>query len=266
MLLSALIALAVTSLFFILVFALGRALHNFGVVDVAWSLGFAPLAAVISFIGPGDLTRRLLLAGLMGIWSLRLGLHLWRRVAAHHPREDGRYAQLRREWGAKTNPRMFGFFQLQALLLWLLTLPCWLVAWNDATGLRPLEVAASILWLVAVAGEGLADHQLAVFREKPANSGRVCARGLWSWSRHPNYFFEWLVWVAFALFALASPLGWIALVCPALMFFFLTRVTGVVYTEAQSLRSKGDAYRAYQQRTSAFFLRPPRGVPEPRST
>jgi len=156
------------------------------------------------------------------------------------------------------NAKMFQFFQFQALLLVTLSVPFLLAARNRAPSLHPLEVAAVVLWLVALFGETLADAQLAAFKRDAANRGRVCDSGLWRWSRHPNYFFEWLIWVAFALFALASPWGWIALYCPALMLFFLLKVTGVSYTESQLLRSKGESYRRYQERTSTFVPWPPK--------
>jgi steroid 5-alpha reductase family enzyme len=105
---------------------------------------------------------------------------------------------------------------------------------------------------LALIGEAVADAQLAAFKRTPHAPGEVCQRGLWNYSRHPNYFFEWLIWVAWALFALASPYGWLAVACPLLMFYFLFRVTGIPATEAQALRSKGEAYRAYQRSTSAF--------------
>jgi steroid 5-alpha reductase family enzyme len=105
--------------------------------------------------------------------------------------------------------------------------------------------------LVAIAGESLADAQLAAFKRRAAK-GQVCDAGLWRYSRHPNYFFEWLVWVAYFLFALGSPHGWLAFVGPASILFLLLRVTGIPLTEEQSLRSKGDAYRRYQRTTSAF--------------
>ena len=106
---------------------------------------------------------------------------------------------------------------------------------------------------MALAGEALADRPLEWFKKDPKNRGRVCQVGLWRYSRHPNYFFEWLAWMAFALFALPSPLGFLSLACPALMLWFLLKVTGIPATEAQALRSKGEAYREYQQSTSAFF-------------
>jgi steroid 5-alpha reductase family enzyme len=251
-------ALAAACVAFALVFLLARRLDNFGVVDVAWALGFAPVAVFYGCLAGGAGPRRVMITAMAVIWSGRLGGYLWRRVSGHHPVEDGRYRQLRRDWGANLNARMFQFFQFQALLLVLLSVPFLLAARNPAPALHPLELAGLALWVVALAGETLADAQLAAFKRNAANAGRVCDAGLWRWSRHPNYFFEWLVWVAFAVFALASPGGWIALSCPALMLFFLLKVTGIAYTEAQLLRSKGEAYRSYQQRTSAFVPWPPR--------
>jgi steroid 5-alpha reductase family enzyme len=253
-----LIALAATCAGFALLFLVAKRVDNFGIVDVAWALGFAPLAMLYGGFGGGALPRRLLIATMAVLWSLRLGGYLARRVLGHLHTEDGRYQQLRRDWAANLNAKMFRFFQAQALLLVMLSVPFLLAARNPAPALHPLEFAAAGLWLLALLGETLADAQLAAFKRDPANRGRVCDAGLWRWSRHPNYFFEWLVWVAFALFALASPWGWIALGCPALMLFFLLRVTGIRYTEDQLLRSKGEAYRRYQQRTSAFVPWPPR--------
>jgi steroid 5-alpha reductase family enzyme len=253
-----LLALAATCAGFALLFLVAKRVNNFGIVDVAWALGFAPPAVLYGGFGGGAVPRRLLIAAMAVLWSLRLGGYLARRVLGHLHTEDGRYQQLRRDWAPNLNGKMVRFFQAQALLLVMLSVPFLLAARNPAPALHPLEFAAAGLWLLALLGETLADAQLAAFKRDPANRGRVCDAGLWRWSRHPNYFFEWLVWVAFALFALASPWGWIALGCPALMLFFLLRVTGVRYTEDQLLRSKGEAYRRYQQRTSAFVPWPPR--------
>ncbi|MBS0633658.1 MAG: DUF1295 domain-containing protein [Verrucomicrobia bacterium] len=247
-----LLALVSASALFAMLFAVARRIDNYGVVDVVWSAGFAPVAVLYGLLAPGDPVRRMLITIMAGLWSLRLGFYLGRRVLGHHPVEDGRYQQLRRDWAANFAPKMFFFFQAQALLLVALSAPFLLAAANPAGRLHALEYAGFTLWVVALAGETLADAQLAAFKRDPANRGRVCDRGLWHYSRHPNYFFEWLVWVAFALFALASSWGWVALYCPALMLFFLLKVTGIGYTESQLLRSKGEAFRAYQQRTSAF--------------
>lgn len=243
---------------FALLFLIARRLNNFGIVDVAWSLGFAPLAAFYGYFGGGTFSRRLLITTMAVLWSLRLGGYLARRVLGHLKTEDGRYRQLRLDWAANLDAKMAQFFQFQALLLVVLSVPFLLAARNPAPDLHSFELAAAGLWLLALVGETIADAQLAVFKRTPANRGLVCDVGLWRWSRHPNYFFEWLIWIAFAFFALASPWGWVALYCPALMLFFLLKVTGVKYTEDQLLRSKGEPYRRYRERTSAFFPWPPK--------
>jgi steroid 5-alpha reductase family enzyme len=114
------------------------------------------------------------------------------------------------------------------------------------------------LWLGALCGEALADRQLGRFKADPTNKGRVMDQGLWRWSRHPNYFFEWLLWVAFVLPGLLAPWGLLTLLAPAAMLFFVLKVTGIPPSEAQALRSRGEAYRAYQRRVSPFFPLPPR--------
>jgi len=248
-----LIALAAAALGFALLFFVARRMNNFGIVDIAWSLGFAPVALFYSWGASGAPFRRVAIATMAVWWSLRLGLYLGRRVLGHHPVEDGRYQQLRREWGERLDFKMAWFFQAQAALLVLLCIPFLVAARNSSPHWHPLEFAGLALWLLALGGETLADAQLARFKRDPANRGRVCDTGLWRLSRHPNYFFEWLVWVAFALFASASPWGWATFYCPALMLFFLLKVTGLRYTEEQLLRSKGAAYQTYQQRTSAFI-------------
>jgi steroid 5-alpha reductase family enzyme len=249
-LLSVALAFAVAMMF--LLWLLARRLDNAGVVDVAWSLGFAGVALIAWLLGQGDEPRRMLICGLVAIWSLRLGGYLWLRVAKEHPHEDGRYAALRRQYPRHTWLMFLGFFQLQAVLLVVLSIPFALAASNPSSGLSAWEWSGAALWLVAMAGESLADFQLHRFRSKPANKGRVCRSGLWRLSRHPNYFFEWLVWVAYFLFALGTPDGWIAVLCPALMLFFLFKVTGIPATEAQAVQSRGDAYREYQRTTSVF--------------
>lgn len=256
-----LLALALSGAAFAWLYLVARRLDNFGLVDVAWAFGFAPLAAGYGYFASGAVPRRLLVTTMAVLWSLRLGGYLARRVLGHLETEDGRYQQLRRDWGARFPTKMFFFFQLQALVLVALSTPFLLAACNPAPRLDPLELTAVVLWLVALGGETVADAQLAAFKRAPENRGRVCDTGLWRWSRHPNYFFEWLVWVAFALLALPAPAGWIALGCPAAMLFLLLKVTGLRYTEEHLLRSKGEAYREYQRRTSPFLPWPPRPAP-----
>jgi steroid 5-alpha reductase family enzyme len=192
-----------------------------------------------------------------GAWGLRLAGYLLRDRVLGRP-EDARYAELRARRSPAAALAFFPFFQAQAALAVIFSLPALLVAFNRAPGFSTLEILAVLLWLAAFAGEVIADRQLAHFKADPASRGRTCRVGLWRYSRHPNYFFEWLVWVAWALYALASPGGVLAFAAPALMLFFLFRVTGIPATEAQALRTRGDEYRRYQQTTSAFFPRRPR--------
>jgi len=211
-----------------------------------------PLLAILyALLGPGSSERRFLGAAMAATWGLRLAGHLLRRIRAAHPEEDGRYRELRRAWGDHSL-KFLGFFLAQGALDMLLATPFLLASLNARPAMHPLEWAGIALLVVAVAGETVADRQLAAFKASTGNAGRVCRVGLWGYSRHPNYFFEWMVWVAFALFALPSPAGWLALACPLLMLYFLFRVTGIPATEEQALRSKGEAYGEYQQTTSAF--------------
>lgn len=248
---------------FLVVFVVAKRLNNFSVVDIAWSYAFGALAVFYALGGAGWPVRRALFAAIVAASSLRLGTHLARRILRHHPQEDARYAQLRTDWAANFVPKMLGFFLLQGFSVALLGLGFVFVAQNTAPGFGLLEFAGLALWLGAFAGEAIADAQLAAFQRDPVRRSGVCDTGLWRYSRHPNYFFEWLTWVAYFVFALGSPLGWTAVVGPACMLWLLLRVTGVPLTEAQSLRSRGDAYRRYQQRTSAFVPWFPAGPDSP---
>jgi len=234
-----------------LVWLISMRINNAGLVDVGWALGLVLLAAWYAWQGPGFPARKWILAVMVVAWGLRLAIHLVRRIAREP--EDGRYQQLRHEWqGSNVKLRFLLFFEAQALLDILLSLPILIAAINSAPQLKVLEYAGVGLWLVAVIGESIVDAQLAAFRREPSNRGHVCQRGLWNYSRHPNYFFEWFAWVAWAIYAMASPFGWLALICPSLMLFFLFRVTGIPVTEAQALRSRGHEYARYQRTTSIF--------------
>lgn len=240
------------SVVFGLFFIVARRINNYGVVDIVWSYAFAALGIYYAMFGSGWSVRRAMIASMVTLWSVRLGTHLYRRVLGHHPVEDGRYAQLRKEWAANFIPKMAGFFQMQAASVVLLGVAFFIICLNRDPRLHPLEIGGAVLWLLALVGEAVADAQLAAFKRNQDNQGRVCDVGLWHFSRHPNYFFEWLVWVSYFVFALASPWGWLAAIGPVSILYLLLRVTGIPLTEEQSLRSKGEAYRHYQKTTSAF--------------
>jgi steroid 5-alpha reductase family enzyme len=237
------------------VWAYARSAENIGYVDVAWAALMGLMAVVVATGSHGALVPRSLVGVLTGLWALRLASHLFVRVHKHP--EDGRYDYLRKHWQGHQG-KFFLFFQLQALIVTLFALPLLVATSNPIGTVTVWTVAAIVVWIIAVGGESVADRQLSVWVANPANKGKTCRSGLWTWSRHPNYFYEWLHWFAYALLAIGAPMAWLALSGPLLMFAFLYRVTGIPYTEAQSLRSRGDDYRAYQREVSAFFPWPPR--------
>lgn len=251
-------SLGVLCALFAVAFMLARAINNYGIVDIVWSYSFALLAVAYAFLGEGFTVRRAMIAAMAVVWSARLGTHLLVRIARKHPEEDGRYRQLRKDWGARFVPRMAGFFQLQAFSVVFLGVPFLAACSNPDTAIGPLEWSAAALWSVSISGEALADAQLSSFKRDRANAGKVCDVGLWRYSRHPNYFFEWLIWVSYFLFGLASPWGCLGILSPACILYLLLRVTGIPATEEQSVRSKGEAYLRYQERTSAFVPMPTR--------
>lgn len=237
-----------------------RRTGNAGIVDIAWSFGTGLCAVWFACVAAGDEPRRWIVGILAGVWGARLGLHLLRRVLSEA--EDGRYKMLRERWGDKTQIKLFGFFQLQALWAMLFALPMLVAASNPTHGLKWTDYAAIVVWIAAIGGESIADAQLSRFRHREENRGKVCQDGLWRYSRHPNYFFEWIHWFSYVLLALSAPAdwawGWLSLLGPAVMLWFLLKVTGVPMTEARAVQSRGDAYRAYQRTTNAFFPGPPR--------
>ncbi len=230
-----------------------------GIVDVGWAGGLGAAAIVHALLADGDPERRVLVGVLGALWGWRLALHLLRdRVVGRH--EDGRYATLRAAWAASAGgaaPRFFVLFQAQALLVGLLSLAFLLPAQAARPGLDALDLLGAAIWVLAIAGETLADRQLRAFRRDPGNRGRTCRSGLWRYSRHPNYFFEWVHWLAYLPLTWGAPGAWAAALPPVLMLVFILKITGIPPTEAQALKSRGDDYRAYQRTTSAFVPWPP---------
>lgn len=249
----ALICLLVCCAIMALVWLWARRIKNAGVVDVFWALNFPVISLLIYWLSDGFETRKLLIGGMFLLAELRLGLHLWQRVIGHLDQEEGRYQQLRKDWGDKATRNFFFFFQFQAISNVLLAIPFLLVMANPAPKIDAIEYVGLGIWLVAFIGEMVADKQLASFKRNPNNKGKVCDTGLWRYSRHPNYFFEWLCWMAYFVFALASPWGFVAIIGPAIILYLLLNVTGVPNNEEQNLRSKPIAYKKYQETTSAFW-------------
>lgn len=242
---------------------------NSGWVDAIWtcSVGLVGAAGALWPIeATVPISRQWLVATLVTVWALRLGGHIGVRAAAGV--DDPRYAALASEWGASAPRRMFFFLQAQALGSIPLVLAILVAAHAPRGSLQLQDCLGGLILLAGIAGEAMADAQLRRFRSDPANKGRVCDAGFWRWSRHPNYFFEWLCWVAYPVIAIPigarvdAPLGgiwgWASLLAPVLMYWFLVHVTGIPPLEEQMLRSRGERYRDYQSRTSRFFPLPPR--------
>ncbi|MGO4736819.1 DUF1295 domain-containing protein [Bosea sp. 2KB_26] len=236
-----------------------RRTGNSGWIDVVWTFGLGltgVLGALLPF-GGGPITRSALVATLALAWALRLGLHIvWRTRGIT---EDPRYARLKRDWGAQANVQMVRLLQMQALASIPLALGMMLAAHSPSPALTWRDAVAIIVFLVGILGGGIADAQLRAF-VRSGQSG-VCARGLWSWSRHPNYFFECVLWCSYAVIAPATsyPWGWLALLAPAAITLLLLCISGIPPLEEHMLAKHGAAYRAYQARTSALFPLPPKG-------
>ena len=224
---------------------------NATAVDAGWAGSLVAISVLYGVLAPGSVAYRALVATMCGLENLRI---MWLVLARVGEREDERYRELRQRWSDRGNvqTRFFVFFQAQAFLAALLSAPVLLAASNTDERLGTLAWAGAVLWLVAATLERTADLQLRRFKADRANRGRTLRTGLWRVSRHPNYFFQWLTWVAYALVALEAPYGWLGIVAPALMLYLILFVTGVPAAEASSLRSRGDDFRRYQRETSAF--------------
>lgn len=230
--------------------------RNAGIVDAIWAWSLGGLAVWFALTGAGDASVRAVTGILGGLWGLRLGWHLW--VRNWGAAEDWRYAGFRARWGDKADRNMWFFFQFQNIFTLILAGSAFLVPASQSVALPPAVLALAVLvWAVSVFGESVADRQLEAFRRDPDNRGKVCDRGLWGWSRHPNYFFETLHWLAYVPLAWGS--GWLAatLVAPLVMAFLLLRMSGLPILEAGLVQRK-PGYADYMRRTSAFIPLPPR--------
>ncbi len=241
-----------------------RLTRNSGWIDTVWTFGLGAVGCVGALtptvLTSAVTTRQVLVALLIVVWALRLGLHIARRTAGI--KDDPRYGILIQDWGADATRQMFWLAQKQALVSIPLALSMVVAAWNPLPGLRAQDLLGALVLFVGIVGEAVADAQLRRFRRDPGNRNRICDVGLWGWSRHPNYFFEWFGWVAYPLLAIDSgggyPWGWAALAGPACMYWLLVHVSGIPPLEAHMLEYRRDEFRAYQARTNAFFPAPPR--------
>ena len=235
---------------------------NSGWVDTIWTfgIGVTGVGGALALSGGQWQASQFLVASFAAIWALRLGVHIASR-SAKIP-NDPRYAEKIKAWGSDAPREMFWFLQIQALVGIPLVMAMFVAAHRPGSGLSGWDGVAILVMIIAVCGEGLADWQLSRFKSNPANKGGINDVGLWKWSRHPNYFFEAFGWLAYPLIAVDLtghyPWGFLALAGPAVMYWLLVYVSGIPPLEAHMLRSRGEAFRAYQRRTNAFFPGPPR--------
>lgn len=245
---------AAATVFLVVLWGVQLRTRDAATADVGWSALVAAGAVTAALVVNGDPWRRAVVGVAATVWALRLPFFLLRdRVLTGGP-EDGRYRALREHWGVHAARNFLFLYLGQGVVAALFVVP---IAAAMAGG--PLDgwaIAGCVVWLIAVVGETIADRQLARFRADPARHGMVCRAGLWRYSRHPNYFFEWIHWWTYVLIGHAAPLTFVG---PVAMFLFLFRITGIPYTERRALATRGARYREYQRTTSVFVPWPPRG-------
>ena len=233
------------------VYCVALRLQLMAMVDVVWTAGLGLATLAYFLLAESQTPRAYVVTLFMVFWSFRLSYHLITdRVLQGE--EDPRYQNLARYWGAAAKRNFLGLFLVQVLLVGLFLWPVSIAMTAEGAQWLWSDWLAVAIGVLSFAGETIADRQLANFRANPAKRGEVCREGFWLYSRHPNYFFEWLHWWAYVAFALNSSWWW-ALVGPTAMYVFLRYLTGIPHAERSSLKSRGEGYRRYQQTTNAFF-------------
>ena len=234
------------------------AIKNASIVDIVWGAGFAVNAWVLAATQEADGARQMLMAVLVGVWGMRLAGYLAKRNLGHG--EDWRYQAMRRKIGPRFPlVSLATVFGLQGVLMWTVSLPVMFANADSSPSVGPLAVIGIMVWLTGFAFEAVGDFQLARFKRDPANAGKVMDQGLWSLTRHPNYFGDALLWWGIGIVAAETGSGVIGFVGPALMTFLLKRVSGVPILE-KSLNKRREGYADYVARTSGFIPRPPKKV------
>jgi steroid 5-alpha reductase family enzyme len=252
MLTAALVILAVV----VITWLISLALRDASVIDPVWPLGFVAVAITAFIAGDGDEGRRLLLLVLVAVWGLRLSGYLVIRNAGKG--EDFRYAAMREKRGRSFwIISLVTVFMLQGVLMWIVSLPVQLAA-VPGRALGWLAVVGTVMWAIGVAFESIGDWQLARFKANPDNRGKVLDTGLWRYTRHPNYFGDFLVWWGIFLIAAESGPGAWGIVGPLLMTLLLVKVSGAGLLE-KDIATRRPGYAQYVRRTSGFIPRPPRG-------
>jgi steroid 5-alpha reductase family enzyme len=218
---------------------------NLGIVDIGWAYCFIIAGIVALGTGEGDFQAKALLSLMIFPWAIRLAAHLWTRFKPEV--EDPRYIALRKTWG---EDKIIYMFLLQGALAALVSIPFYIIA-NDPQ--EPFLLIGFVIVTIGWIGEAIADHQLEKFKSYPSNKGKVMDKGLWGKSRHPNYFFEWVVWVGFTVAAIFSENGYLSLISFSIISYLLIALSGVYLTDKHMEETKGEAWEKYKAQVPAFF-------------
>lgn len=242
----------------VLTWILSLAVRNASIVDIVWGAGFAINSWVLAITIDGDPTRQLVMALLVGIWGMRLAGYLAKRNIGHG--EDWRYVAMRKKMGPKFPVvSLITVFGLQGVLMWSVSLPVMFANADATPPLGPVAIMGIMVWIVGFGFESVGDLQLARFKKDPANQGKVMDQGLWSLTRHPNYFGDALLWWGIAIVAAETGSGILGFIGPVIMTFLLMRVSGVPILE-KSLSKRREGYAEYVAKTSGFIPRPPKKI------
>ncbi len=247
------IGLGCSAGFMTLTWFIAQRIRNAGIVDLSWAFGSTILVVLYLLCSGNTGGRQLLLATMVVVSSLRLTWHLTNRFLRHYPEEDARYTELKRQMGEDKNGiKLLVIFLWQGLILCLMSAPFAFVVTDHEQAIDALHWIAASIWLISMTCEAISDQQLAEFSKNTANKGKTCQTGLWYYSRHPNYFFEWLAASSFTIYALGSPWGVLSVSSSLTLLHLLFNVTGVKPSEEHSVKTRSD-YADYQKRTSVFI-------------
>ena len=244
-------ALLIIQCFVFLIWWIAYQIQKTSVIDIFWSL-FVLFSAIFYFylFSPGTSISWVYLI-LVSLWSLRLAGYIYFRSLEKG--EDERYKTLREGWGNSERRKMLLFYFKQGLAAWFFGLPFFIMFANPIDTFGVWQFLGIILWIIAFYGETTSDLKLMAFKSHAWSKSRVCRAGMWKYSRHPNYFFEWLNWVAFAWLVFPHFAGFWAIACPVLMYYFLNHISGIPLSEDRALESRSREYIEYQRITPPFF-------------
>lgn len=250
--------LAILLLALAALWAVSVRIKDASIIDIAWGPACALGPLLTFWRTEGSSPRDILLAALVSLWAARLALHLAQRNLGHG--EDYRYRKMREKQGsdaAFARWSLVRVYGLQGVIAWFVSLPAQAGQLGPDKPLGALAIAGAAAFAVGLAFEAIGDWQLKRFKADPANKGKLMTKGLWAWTRHPNYFGDAAVWTGLTLIALESPYGWATVLSPAVMTFFLVNVSGKALLE-RAMEKKYSEYAAYKQSTSGFLPLPPK--------